>query len=210
MLITPQQLVQVLPRASATAATLVPELNLSMLAYGIDNPARIAAFIAQLGVESGQFTCLVENLHYSAQRLAAIWPNRFSDGKGQPNALAIQLGGNPEAIANSVYAGRLGNGPEESGDGWRYRGRGLLQVTGRENYRKVGAALKVDLEATPELLEQPHYACQSAACFWADHELNDLADSGDFKTITLRINGGLNGYDERVKFWEVAKQVWPT
>lgn len=209
MLITVEQLLQVVPKARDMAATLVPELTISMPAYGIDSPPRIAAFIAQLSVESAQFTRLVENLNYSAQRLAAVWPNRFSDGKGQPNALALQLGGNPEAIANSVYADRLGNGPTNSGDGWRYRGRGLLQVTGRDNYRKVGVALPLDLEATPEWLEQPRYACQSAACFWADHGLNDLADRGDFKTITLRINGGLNGYDERVKVWELAKRVWP-
>ncbi len=208
MIITEQQLTQVLPKAQGVAAVFVPQLNAAMPAYGIDTPARIAAFIAQMGYESAQFTHLVEGLNYSAQRLAALWPNRFSDKGSQPNALALQLGGNPEAIANSVYADRLGNGPPESGDGWRFRGRGLVQVTGRSNYQAAGEGLKLDLEANPELLEQPQYACLSAAWFWTAHDLNSLADVGDFQQITRRINGGLNGYNDRLALWQEAKTVW--
>ena len=208
MVITEQQLIQVLPKASGVAGSYVPELNAAMARYAIDSPERIAAFIAQVGYESAQFTQLLEGLNYSAIRLAALWPNRFSDKTGAPNALALQIGGHPQEIANVVYADRLGNGLATSGDGWLYRGRGLIQMTGRSNYRAAGEALGVDLEATPELLEQPRYACLSAAWFWTVHALNDLADTGDFQQITRRINGGLNGYADRERLWKVARTVW--
>src|SRR5690606_6779021 len=119
-------------------------------------------------------------LNYSAQGLAAIWPARFRGADGKPNARALALARKPEAIANAVYGGRLGNGPEASGDGWRYRGRGVIQTTGRANYRETGRALGVDLEGIPQLLEQPRYAALSAAWFWAEHGLNELADAGKF------------------------------
>jgi putative chitinase len=207
MLINEQQLAQIFPKGQAGVGAFVTPLNAAMQAYDINTPARAAAFIAQVGFESACFCHLVEVLNHSAERLAAIWPNRFCTPDGKPNALALQLGGHPEAIANSVYANRLGNGAPESGDGWRFRGRGLIQLTGRTNYQQAGAALKVDLEAQPELLEQPQYACLTAAWFWSVHGLNTLADSGDFKAITQRINGGLNGYDARAALWSTAREV---
>ena len=112
-------------------------------------------------------------------------------------ATALDFGRQPQRIANRVYASRLGNGDEASGDGWRFRGRGLIQITGRENYRTCGGALGLDLEASPELLEQPPAASRSAAWFWHSRDLNRLADDGNLEAITKRINGGLTGYADR-------------
>lgn len=207
MQITSQQLLQILPDARPVAGVFVSALNQAMARFRIDSPVRAAAFLAQVGHESGQLTQLKENLNYGAQGLANTWPARFRGADGRPNAKALQLARNPEAIANSVYAGRLGNGAEETGDGWRYRGRGLIQTTGRANYRATGQALGADLEQVPQLLEQPVYAALSAAWFWQEHGLNELADAGQFQAITKRINGGLHGLAERVALWEVAKRV---
>ncbi|WP_134607351.1 glycoside hydrolase family 19 protein, partial [Pseudomonas aeruginosa] len=152
-------------------------------------------------------TRLVENLNYSAQGLAATWPSRYRGADGKPNALALNLARHPQAIANNTYASRNGNGDEASGDGWRYRGRGLLQITGRSNYRAVAAGLGQPLEAEPELLEQPEWAALSAAWWWSTHGLNELADRGEFAAITRRINGVLNGQAERLALWRRAKRV---
>lgn len=208
MTITEQQLLRVFPTAGEALGPMVMPLNAAMRSYQIDTPARVAAFVAQVGFESAHFTHLVEVLAHSAEHLAVLWPNRFSGADGKPNALALALGGKPEAIANSVYANRLGNGPPESGDGWRFRGRGLVQLTGRSNYQQAGAALGIDLQAEPELLQEPGYACLSAAWFWSVHGLNALADVGDFKSITLRINGGLNGYATRAALWNTAREAF--
>jgi len=135
---------------------------------------------------------LEENLHYSATRLMAVWPSRF------PNiAVANQYANNPEKIANYVYAGRLGNGDEESGDGWRYHGRGLIQLTGKDNYANCGSGLGVDLLSNPNMLIDPKYAALSAGWFWNKKGLNALADAQDLDTMTKRINGGLLGLDDR-------------
>ncbi|MGG2485250.1 glycoside hydrolase family 19 protein [Pseudomonas aeruginosa] len=207
MPITEQQLLQILPNAGHRAGFFVPALNAAMGRFGITSPVRIAAFLAQVGHESSQLTRLVENLNYSAQGLAATWPSRYLGPDGQPNALALRLARNPRAIANNAYASRNGNGDEDSGDGWRFRGRGLLQVTGRSNYRAAGAGLGQPLEQEPELLEQPEWAAISAAWWWSTHGLNELADRGEFAAITRRINGGLNGQAERLQLWERAKRV---
>jgi putative chitinase len=207
MQLTQQQLVQILPNARPVAGVFASALHAAMARFEINTPARAAAFLAQVGHESGQLAHLVENLNYSAQGLASTWPGRFRGADNKPNALALQLQRNPQAIANSVYGGRLGNAPEDSGDGWRFRGRGLIQTTGRANYRAAGMALGAALETTPQLLEQPVYAALSAAWFWQEHGLNELADAGQFELITKRINGGLNGQAERVALWEAAKRV---
>lgn len=203
MPITEQQLVAILPRSRSVAAAFVGPLNAAMQRYAIDqNPKRIAAFIAQCGHESAQLTVLVENLNYSAQALANTWPSRYAVAPAAsprtPNELATKLARRPEAIANNAYANRNGNGPESSGDGWKYRGRGLLQVTGRANYVAAGAALALDLAQHPELLELPWNACMSAAHFWSVNGLNALADAGNTLAITRKINGGSNGLDERM------------
>ncbi|HBO4864591.1 TPA: glycoside hydrolase family 19 protein [Pseudomonas aeruginosa] len=207
MLITEQQLLQIFPNAGHRAGFFVPALNAAMGRFGITSPVRVAAFLAQVGHESAHLTRLVENLNYSACGLAATWPSRYRGADGKPNALALNLARHPQAIANNTYASRNGNGDEASGDGWRYRGRGLLQITGRANYRAAGAGLGQPLEQEPELLEQPEWAAISAAWWWASHDLNELADRGDFAAITRRINGGMNGQAERLVLWQRARAV---
>jgi putative chitinase len=152
---------------------------------------------------------LTENLNYRAATLAACWPNRFAvlgpdkkpvkdkQGKLTPTAVANSIAGKPELIANLVYSSRMGNGPAESGEGWAFRGRGLKQLTGKDNYKRCGLALKVDFVADPDLLLQPLYAARSAGWFWQSNKLSDYADRGDLEGMTKRINGGLIGYAER-------------
>lgn len=180
MLITEQQLLQIFPNAGHRAGFFVPALNAAMGRFGITSPVRVAAFLAQVGHESAHLTRLVENLNYSACGLAATWPSRYRGAGGKPNVLALSLARHAEAIANNTYANRNGNGDESSGDGWRFRGRGLLQITGRRNYRTVGDSLGLPLEIEPELLEQPEHAASSSAWWWAAHGLNSLADRGEF------------------------------
>ena len=160
--------------------------------YKIDTTKRQAAFIGQCMHESNYFKTLTENLNYSARALMATWPSRFPNEE-----VANQYARQPEKIANKVYGGRMGNGPEESGDGWKYRGRGLKQLTGKDNYQRCGAALGVDLVGNPDLLLQPKYAALSAGWFWDINRINELADKGDIQTMTRRINGGLLGLDAR-------------
>ena len=161
--------------------------------FEIDNEDRQAMFLAQCAHESSGFSTLVESLHYSAAALATTWPDRFTAAE------AVEFAYDDIRIAERVYGGRMGNAPEGVGDGWRYRGRGLIQITGRANYAKCGRALELDLEGQPELLEQLGPAALSAAWFWAEEALcNALADAGKFQSITLRINGGINGMADRL------------
>lgn len=183
------------------------DLQLVFLRFSLTTPTRQSAFLAQAAHESAGFTRLTENLNYSATGLAATWPGRFRGADGQPNALARGLHRRPEAIANVVYANRMGNGSEASGDGWRYRGRGLLQITGRAQYQRCGAALELPLVEQPDLLAQPEPAVLSAAWFWQVNGLNELADAGDFEAITRRINGGLNGLAERRALWAKFREA---
>lgn len=202
---TIDQLIAIFPNARRQAGVFVPALSEAMSRFKIDSTVRAAAFLAQVGHESAGLTRLVENLNYSAAGLAVTWPSRFRSPDGRPSALAEQIARKPEQIANAVYGGRMGNGPPESGDGWRYRGRGLIQLTGRANYAEAGKALGVDLVAKPELLESALWACLAAAWFWSSRGLNELADAGRFDDITQRINGGQNGREERHALWERAK-----
>ena len=167
--------------------------------YQIVGAKRIAAFIAQVGHESSQLTRLVENLNYSADALRKTWPSRFSV------ELAADVARKPEQIANIAYGNRMGN--TALGDGWRYRGRGLTQITGKNNYRACGEALGLDLIAHPELLEKPQHACMSAAWFWATNGLNTLADAGTFEAITQGVNGGQNGAADRQTLYAKALKV---
>jgi putative chitinase len=201
MPITQQQLLQILPNAGSVAGVFVSALNTAMGKYQIITPQRIAAFLAQVGHESGQLLHLVENLNYGAPGLLATWPSRFTP------ELAAQAARNPEQIANIVYASRLGNGPAATGDGWKFKGRGLIQITGWVNYQACGAALALDLLTQPELLEQPIYAALSAAWFWQANGLNSLADAGQFEAITKKINGGLNGQADRLDLYNTALRV---
>lgn len=188
--------------------------------FGIDTEKKIAAFIAQTAHESGGYTLLVENLNYRAATMAVCWPTRFAelgpdkkpkkDAKGCniPNKFALALEKHPEQLANVVYSSRMGNGPIESGDGWKYRGRGLKQLTGKDNYTRCGNALGVDLVSNPDLLLEPQYAARSAAWFWASNKCGDIIDgaqctrssaSQDFIALTKRINGGTIGLADREK-----------
>lgn len=176
-------------------------LDESLLRFSITTPARQSAFLAQCAHESAGFSRFAENLNYSAAGLAATWPGRFRGADGQPNALALAYQRRPMVIANHVYANRMGNGDEESGDGWRFRGRGLLQVTGRGMYQRCGEALGLPLLEQPDLLLQPEQAVLSAAWFWQSKGLNALADQGDFEGILRRINGGRNGLAKRKALW---------
>lgn len=176
--------------------------------FEINTLRRIAGFLGQCAHETGGFMILEENVNYSADALAAVWPNRFAvlgqdrkpvkvKGKNQPNKFALALHRKPEAIANVVYANRMGNGSIESGDGWKYRGRGLKQLTGKDNVSRCGKALGVDLVNHPEFLLMPVYAVRSAAWFWKENKLSAFADEWDIEGMTKRVNGGLIGLADR-------------
>ena len=181
-------------KALGIAAQWLQPLNAAMLRFGINTPQRAAAFIGQCAHESGNFTALSENLNYKAESLMRVWPRHFPTPE-----VAAQYHRQPEKIANRAYANRMGNGPEASGDGWKYRGRGLIQLTGKDNYRLASDALSVDLVATPDLVTQPDMAALTAAWFWNKNRLNDLADKGDTVAISKRINGGTHGLDDRLQ-----------
>lgn len=210
-IITEQQLLQILPNARRNAGVFVSAINRAAARYDITSRVRLAVFLAQAGHESAELTRLVENLNYGAAGLANTWPGRFAvDPTARqrvPNELALRLERQPEAIANAVYGNRMGNGLAASGDGWRYRGRGLFQITGRAQYQRCGRALGLPLVEQPELLERPEHAALSAAWFWDDNRLNALADAGDFEAVTRRINGGLTGLAERSLLWGRARAV---
>ena len=171
----------------------------AMEEYDINTPKRVAAFLAQCAHESGNFRSLHENLNYKAEGLMKIFHKYFPD-----EDTAAEYAHNQEKIANRVYANRMGNGDEESGDGFKYCGRGLIQLTGKQNYTYCGQALEVDLLTDPSYLETPEGAARSAAWFWDSRELNALADDGDIKMITKRINGGFIGLEERTAHYETA------
>lgn len=186
---TPEQIQTVAPKCSAEWAAALVE---AALEREITTPAREAPWIAQLAHESSGFTRFEENLNYSATRLQEIWPRRFPT-----QSLALLYARDPEKIANRVYGNRLGNGPEASGDGWRFRGRGPIQITGRENYRRAGQAIGVVLEAAPELAATPTVGARIAAWYWQSRGCNELADRGEYVAITKAINGGLVGLRDR-------------
>lgn len=180
MPINAQQLLQILPNAGAKkAGVFAPVLDAAMVKFDIVTPRRQAMFLAQIGHESGQF--------------------RYVRELGGDSYLA--------KYDTGTLAQRLGNTPEADGDGQKYCGRGLIQITGRNNYKRCGEALGLDLLNYPELLEQPEHAASSAAWFWHQAGLNTLADKGEFSRVTRRINGGLNGLEDRLKLWAKAREV---
>lgn len=213
MPITQQQLLQILPKASPVAGLFVPALNRAMLRWKIDSRLRQAAFIAQIGHESGQLRNLVENLSYRADRIRQVGQASAAGSRWRSMVpRAAELAGSPERLANAVYGGRMGNGPEASGDGWRFRGRGLIQLTGRDNFRAASEALGLPLLDEPQLLEQAEHAAQSAAWWWKTHGLNELADAGKISDIGSIINSGQpgrvpTGAAERKTFYDIALRV---
>lgn len=170
--------------------------------YDINTPQRVAAFIAQCAHESGSFKFLKENLNYKAESLMRVWPRYFPD-----LATAQRYAHNQEAIANRAYGGRMGNGDEASGDGAKFCGRGLIQLTGRSNYQAFADSIETNIEDIPEYLATFEGAVQSACWFWESNNLNQFADKGDILTMTKRINGGTLGLEDRVKHYNHALHV---
>ncbi|MEL7539280.1 MAG: SH3 domain-containing protein [Pseudomonadota bacterium] len=191
--------------ASSLDEELLRVLNQVVAHYKIgENPRRFSHFMAQLAHESAHFTAMEENLNYSTQGLMKIFRSKFRD-----EAEAASYARQPEKIANRVYANRIGNGDEASGDGWRYRGRGFIQLTGRANYRSIGGRLGLDLENDPDVVAaNPVIALQVAANYWDSRNLNEVADTDDIFEVTRLINGGHNGIDDRKHLLRVAKSIW--
>jgi putative chitinase len=170
--------------------------------YEINTPSRQAAFIGQCAHESANFRTLQENLNYSAEALMKTWPSRF------PTLEAAQpYHRNPEKIANRVYGGRMGNGTEETGDGWLYHGRGLIQLTGKDNYTLAGDALGMDFVHSPDYVLVPKYAALTAGWYWNKRQLNKEADAKDYTAMTKKINGGTIGLDDRIAHIRHAQEV---
>lgn len=168
----------------------------------LENKKRIAAFIAQVAHESGAFTAVKENLNYGAKGLMTTFKKYFPS-----EAIAKEYERKPEKIANRVYANRMGNGPEESGDGFKFRGRGLIQLTGKNNYTKFAQSLGKTLDETVQYLETPHGAVVSAGWFWDTNKLNIYCDKDDFVGLTKRINGGTIGLADRKHHYELALEM---
>jgi putative chitinase len=171
--------------------------------YEINTPERVAAFLAQCAHESGSFKFLKENLNYKAESLCKVFPKYFPDIN-----LAKQYEKKPEKIANRVYGNRMGNGDESTGDGFRYMGRGLIQLTGKNNYTLFAAAIDTPLEEIPEYLQTFEGAVQSACWFWEQNNLNQWADKKDIMTLTKRINGGTIGLEDRIKHYNHALHLF--
>jgi putative chitinase len=171
--------------------------------YEINTPKRVAAFLAQCAHESGGFKFLKENLNYRAETLVKLFKKYFPTLEE-----AKKYEKQPEKIANKIYGGRMGNGPEASGDGFRYCGRGLIQLTGKDNYTLFAASIDTPIEEIPEYLQTFEGAVQSACYFWESTGLNKEADAGDIKTMTRKINGGYIGLEDRIKHYEHALHIF--
>ena len=203
-LISLSQLQQILPKAKPeTLSHYCAAINRCLHKYKIDTPLRIAHFIAQIAHESGCLRYVSENLNYSKEALIQVF------GKYFPNDnLASRYARNPEKIANRVYANRMSNGNEASGDGWRYRGRGFIQLTGKANYQSYKKDSGIDVVSNPdEVAQNPTVVVDAAGWYWDKNDLNRYADKDDIRNITRRINGGLNGLDDRQQYLDQAKQV---
>ena len=201
MELTKEQLKQLLPKNPyidqwhKALSQLLPD-------YEINTPKRIAAFIAQCAHESGGFIFLSENLNYKAESLVKVFPKYFKD-----ISMAKAYEKQPEKIANKIYADRMGNGNELSGDGYKYRGRGLIQLTGKTNYTWFAASLSISPEEAAEYMSTFEGAAQSACWFWETNKLNEWADKGDIEKMTKIINGGTIGLEDRKKHYEHALHV---
>lgn len=185
------------------AQSYIPHINSVLPKYGIDTTLRMAHFLAQLSHESGGLRYTEENLNYSAQALRNTFKKYFDTLE-----LAQKYERQPEKIANRVYANRMGNGDEASGDGWKYRGRGLIQLTGKENYQNFGNAHGVDCVNNPDLLLNPEWALTSACWYWKKNNINKYADADDIHMVTKRINGGTNGLLHRQHYLESYKKLF--
>lgn len=204
MSITLEQLKSLYPRASGPVLKGFADAAPTVFAkFGLDtHPSRLEYFLAQIGHESGGLTTFEEGLNYSARRMCQVWPRRFPTlASAQPFA------NNPRLLASQVYAGRMGNGNAASGDGYAYRGRGFIQITGRDGYRNVGQRVDLELEKDPDLAGKVENYLLVAAGFWKWKDLNDFCDKGDFTGATRRINGGTVGLEDRKAWLDKARRV---
>jgi len=203
-LITVEQLREILPYAKEeNIIRFAPSLNRELPKFQIITPLRVAHFIAQIAVESASLNATSENLNYSASALRRVFGKYFPSDE-----LAEQYARQPEKIANRVYANRMGNGDETSGEGWKYRGRGLIQLTGKANYIACGKGIGKSLDTNPDSVSSDaDIAVQSCCWYWNSRKLNQYADQDDIKRITKLINGGYHGLDQRQTFLDKAKQV---
>jgi putative chitinase len=196
---TSEQLAQALKLTPVKAEEWIDAINETCDRFDISTPERQACFLGQCAHESGGFSALQENLNYKQEGLCRVWPKRFPTIED-----AEPYHKQPQKIANKVYASRMGNGDEGSGEGWKYRGRGLIQLTGKDNYRACGEALGVDLLANPDLVATPQYAALSAGWFWDKNRLNSYADKNDMQGLTKKINGGTHGIEDRIARTQLA------
>ena len=204
MSIAPEQLKSLYPRASAPVLKAFADAAPAVFAKFEMNshPSRLEYFLAQIGHELGGLTTFEEGLNYSAKRMCQVWPKRFPTlASAQPFA------NNPRKLASKVYAGRMGNGDETSGDGFAYRGRGFIQITGRDGYRNVGQRTDLDLEKNPDLAGAVENFLLVAAGFWKWKDLHSFCDKGDFTGATRRINGGTVGLEDRKAWLDKARRV---
>ena len=205
MELTKEQLRQILPKNPYldhwydALSKLLPD-------YEINTPQRIAAFLAQCSHESAGFTALKENLNYRPETLMKLFGSHFPGGMAEAQQYCSRPN-KQEAIANRIYASRMGNGDESSGDGYKFCGRGLIQLTGRDNYTFFAGSLGISVEEASEYLQTFEGAAQSACWFWENNNLNRFADVGDIKGLTKAINGGFIGLDDRIKHYEHALHV---
>ena len=202
--------------SNKVAEVWLPYFNTIPKNFGIDTPLRMAAFLAQVGHESGGLSLLEENLNYSAEGLANVWPKRYAKklqnglyaknnvGRYLPSTLAIKIARKPVLIASNTYADRMGNGSVESQEGWKYRGRGLIQTTGKSNYAELTLNTGIDFISNPDLLKEPAYALISACFFWKSNNLNRFADKKDILSLSKAINGGIIGLEHRKALYEKA------
>lgn len=206
-MLTEEQLIRIIPESSHVASKYIDALNEAFERFEINTPLRQAAFIAQCGHESTRFTRVEENLNYSANGLMRTFPGYFTPESSKQYAYK------PQMIANHCYANKGGNGDEESGDGWRYRGRGLIQVTLKNNYVRRGRRLVQDpayFVDSPDLLLEPEWAVRTACDYWDDNGLNAYADRDteeEFRNLTRKINRALRGLDDRLGLWHKAKAI---
>lgn len=202
MNLTESSLAKMLPR-NKNISVLITALNSVLPKYEINTVNRVAGFLAQCGHESADFTVLKENLNYSTESLNRVFPKYFKNAGRDANLYAR----NPEKIANIVYANRLGNGDTASGDGWRYRGRGAIQLTGKSNYSEFAKSIGKSLEETVAYLETMEGAIESACWFWNSRDINETCDDDDIVLMTKKVNGGTNGLEERTTHYNNNKKI---
>lgn len=213
MILSPIQLMRIMPRCPDEIAWTAG-LNKALREFAIESKLQVAHLLAQLAHESAEFTRLVESLTYtSAERILTVWPSRFwLPSPQQPTCPAGRRDARgfiraPVMLASYVYAGRNGNGSEATSDGFRFRGRGPIQITGRANYARCGQALALPLIEQPDLLTDPDVGARAAAWYWVDRKLGPLADANDIEAVTRRINGGTHGIDDRRRYLQTAMRV---